>query len=74
MTRYIYLVRSGGPLSPDAAPVAAFTDTRELAGWLRGKNPSVRALLKVFRMEDGGSGAAVELSVDDLMNLSEEDQ
>lgn len=64
---YIYLVRSGGLLSPDAAPVAAFTKKPELAAWLRSKDRATRDLLRVYRMEDGGIGAVVEIGVDDII-------
>jgi hypothetical protein len=64
---YIYLVRSGGLLS-NADPVAAFTDTRVLAGWLRSKSRESRALFSLYRMTDGGIGAVVEISIDEMMD------
>jgi hypothetical protein len=64
---FIYLVRSGGLLT-HADPVAAFTDTAVLAGWLRAKTPESRALLSLYRMNDGGIGAVVEISINDILH------
>jgi hypothetical protein len=69
---YIYLVRSGGLLT-SADPVAGFTSTAVLAGWLRGKTPESRALLRVYRMKDGGIGAVIEISIDDILNDNPEE-
>jgi hypothetical protein len=63
---FIYLVRSGGLLS-HADPVAGFTDTAVLAEWLRSKTPESRALLSLYRMEDGGIGAVVEISIEAML-------
>lgn len=67
MTHYIYLVRAGGLLT-DAAPVAGFTDVGELREWLRARDPNSRRRLKLFRMQDGGRGAVIELSIHDIIN------
>lgn len=64
---YIYLVRSGGLLSPDASPVAGFTVKRELRVWLEDKGADSLALLRVYRMRDGGQGAVVEMSVQEIL-------
>jgi hypothetical protein len=69
---FIYLVRSGGLLS-NADPVAGFTDTTVLAGWLRAKTPESRALLSLYRMNDGGTGAVVEISIDKMMQDNPEE-
>jgi hypothetical protein len=63
---FIYLVRSGGLLS-NADPVAAFTDTTVLARWLRDRAPEARALMSLYRMNDGGIGAVVEISINDIL-------
>ena len=65
---FIYLVRSGGLLSPDAAPLAAFTNREQMRVWLSERDPANLVKLKVFRMEDGGVGAVVEISIDDILN------
>lgn len=64
---YIYLVRSGGLLSPEASPVAGFTVKRELRAWLLAKNPDSLRLLRVYRMRDGGIGAVIEMNIDEIM-------
>jgi hypothetical protein len=69
---FIYLVRSGGLLSL-ATPVAAFTDTYVLAEWLRGKTPESRALLSLYRLQDGGIGAVVEISIEEIMRDNPEE-
>lgn len=64
---YIYLVRGGGLLT-NAAPVAAFTKPDELRAWLRARDPDSRNRLKLFRMQDGGGGAVVELSITEIIS------
>jgi len=64
---YIYLVCRGDLLSLGAVPVAAFTVKHEMKHWLESHADS-RADLKVYRMPDGGGGAAVEMSIDDILN------
>lgn len=71
MTTYIYLVRSGGLLSPGAVPVAGFTSKRKMTEWLRGKSDDTLSLMTVWRMEDGGAGAVVELSVTEFLTDEE---
>ena len=68
----IYLVRSGGLLT-NADPVAAFTNTAVLAAWLRARSTDTRALLSLYRMEDGGIGAVVEISIDKMLEDNPEE-
>jgi hypothetical protein len=66
-SEYIYLVRNGDMLS-DAVPLAAFTVKRELRGWLSRKTGESLVNMHAYRMRDGGRGAVVEISIDDILN------
>jgi hypothetical protein len=64
---YIYLVRIGDLLTGSPAPLAAFTDPRRLREWLREREPHTVRMMKVWRLEDGGIGAAVEIDLNEIL-------
>jgi hypothetical protein len=70
---YIYLVRVGDLLTGSPAPLAAFTDPRRLREWLLERDSRTVANMKVWRLVDGGIGAAVEIDLNEILigNLKE---